>query len=106
MAYRYAQSARGLNEFPRYTPTRLKAVSLARRLQDPLRELSGLCAGLGEDVLSLQVHPLQDMLHKGDRRKYIERAFINVVNEVCVCVCVRARACGVDMNLAADGALL
>lgn len=46
VAYKYAHSSRGLAEFPRYTPTRLMAVSLARRLQDPLRELSGLCAGI------------------------------------------------------------
>lgn len=53
------------------------------------------CAGLGEDLLTLTVHPLQDMLHKADRRKFIERAFINVVNEV-----------GVDINLAADRQLI
>ena len=95
VAYRYAHSSRGLAEFPRYTPTRLMAVSLARRLQDPLRELAGLCAGLGEDVLSLQLHPLQDTMHKADKMKYMHRAFINVVNEV-----------GVDVNLAADRMLI
>ena len=45
--------------------------------------------------MTLAVHPLQDMLHKADRRKFIERAFINVVNEV-----------GVDINLAADRQLI
>jgi hypothetical protein len=70
-------------------------VSLARRLQDPLRELSGLCAGMGQDVLSLRLHPLQEVLQKPDLLKFMHRAFINVVNEV-----------GVDINLAADKQLL
>ena len=95
VAHLYANSTRANAEFPRYTPTRLKAVSLARRLQDPLREFSGLCAGLGEDVLSLHLHPLQDTLDKGERLKAMHRAFINVVNEV-----------GVNINLAADKPLI
>jgi transcription elongation factor SPT6 len=95
VAYLYANSTRANAEFPRYTPTRLKAVSLARRLQDPLREFSGLCAGVGEEVLSLHLHPLQDTLQKGERLKAMHRAFINVVNEV-----------GVNINLAADKPLI
>uniref|UniRef100_A0A7S0HS73 SH2 domain-containing protein n=1 Tax=Hanusia phi TaxID=3032 RepID=A0A7S0HS73_9CRYP len=91
VAYKYSHSARSMQEFPRYPPTRLMAVSLARKLQDPLRELSGLCIGLSEDILSLHLHQLQGMLDKSERLKYTQRAFINVVNDV-----------GVDINLAAD----
>ena len=91
VAHKYAHSPRGMTEFPRYTATRLMAVSLARRLQDPLRELSGLCAGMGQDILSLRLHPLQEELQRPDLLKVMHRAFINVVNEV-----------GVDINLAAD----
>ena len=91
VAYKYSHSPRCMQEFPRYPPTRLMAVSLARKLQDPLRELSGLCIGLSEDILSLNLHQLQGMLDKHERVKFTQRAFINVVNDV-----------GVDINLAAD----
>ena len=91
VAYKYALSSRGPVEFPRYSPLRLQAVSLARRLQDPLREMAGLCSGDSQDLLSLSLHPLQDMLDSSERLRYLHRAFINVVNDV-----------GVDINLAAD----
>uniref|UniRef100_A0A7S1DWA3 YqgF/RNase H-like domain-containing protein n=2 Tax=Hemiselmis andersenii TaxID=464988 RepID=A0A7S1DWA3_HEMAN len=90
-AYKYAHSQRALSEFPRYPPTRLMAVSIARRLQDPLRELAGLCVDRSEDALSLRLHHLQDKLDRSERTKYIHRAFIDVVRDV-----------GVDINLAAD----
>ncbi|KAJ1492575.1 SH2 domain-containing protein [Baffinella frigidus] len=91
VAYKYALSPRAPTEFPRYPPLRLQAVSLARRLQDPLREMAGMCAGRSDDVLSLHLHPLQDMLDRTERLKFLHRAFVNVVNEN-----------GVDINLAAD----
>ena len=50
---------------------------------------------MGQDVLSLRLHPLQEILQKPDLLKFMHRAFINVVNEV-----------GVDINLAADKQLL
>ena len=91
VAYKFAHSARASEEFPRYPAPRLQAVSLARRLQDPLREYSGMCAGRGDDILAIPLHHLQGMLDKAERLKHLHRAFINTVRDV-----------GVDINLAAD----
>ncbi len=50
--------------------------------QDPLREMAGMCVGQSEDVLSLQLHPLQHALDRGERLRFLHRAFVTVVNEV------------------------
>ena len=51
-------------------------------VQDPLREMAGMCAGNSEDALSLQLHPLQHLLDRGERLRFLHRAFVTVVNEV------------------------
>lgn len=46
------------NEFRDYPPVLRHAVSVARRLQDPLIEFASLC-NPDEDILCLKYHPLQ-----------------------------------------------
>ena len=41
-----------------------------------------MCVGQSEDVLSLQLHPLQHALDRGERLRFLHRAFVTVVNEV------------------------
>ncbi len=59
-----------------------------RRLQDPLREISGLCTGKSEDVLTLPLHRLQDCVDKGERVKHLHRLLLYVCMYVCMLDCV------------------
>lgn len=45
-------------EFRDYPPVLRQAVSLARRIQDPLIEFAQVCSS-DEDILCLKFHPLQ-----------------------------------------------
>ncbi len=45
-------------EFRDYPPLLRHAVSIGRRIQDPLIEFAGLCDGEGE-IECLKLHPLQ-----------------------------------------------
>uniref|UniRef100_A0A1B0BJV8 Transcription elongation factor SPT6 n=1 Tax=Glossina palpalis gambiensis TaxID=67801 RepID=A0A1B0BJV8_9MUSC len=88
----YANSQKGSSDFKEY-PTLLKqAVSLARKIQDPLVEFSQLC-GADEEVLCLRYHPLQDQISKDELLEYLYIEFINQTNEV-----------GVDINMAIQNA--
>ncbi|XP_076670314.1 transcription elongation factor SPT6 isoform X2 [Andrena cerasifolii] len=84
----YANSNRGTSEFRDYPDLLKQAISLARRLQDPLLEFSQLCT-IDEEFLCLKYHPLQDQLPKEDLIENLYLEFINRVNEV-----------GVDLNRA------
>ncbi|XP_013115502.1 transcription elongation factor SPT6 [Stomoxys calcitrans] len=84
----YANSNKGASDFKEY-PTLLKqAVSLARKIQDPLLEYSQLC-GPDEEILCLRYHSLQDQLPKEELLEHLYIEFINQTNEV-----------GVDINMA------
>lgn len=84
----YANSQKGASDFKEY-PTLLKqAVSLARKMQDPLLEYSQLC-GADEEILCLRYHSLQDQLSKEELLEHLYIEFINQTNEV-----------GVDINMA------
>uniref|UniRef100_UPI00358E2347 transcription elongation factor SPT6 isoform X2 n=1 Tax=Myxine glutinosa TaxID=7769 RepID=UPI00358E2347 len=72
-------------EFREYPPVLRQAVSLARRLQDPLGEFAQVCQG--EDVLCLKLHPLQEHIVKEDLLWALNSEFVSRVNEV-----------GVDLN--------
>jgi hypothetical protein len=50
--------------------------------QDPLRELAGLAEGRGLDLLSIPLEPLQDCLDRGRRLSFLQRALVDVVNQV------------------------
>nr|XP_033334830.1 transcription elongation factor SPT6-like [Megalopta genalis] len=84
----YSNSNRGVAEFRDYPDLLRQAISLARRLQDPLLEFSQLCT-IDEEILCLKYHPLQDQLPKEDLIENLYLEFINCVNEV-----------GVDLNRA------
>ena len=47
-------------EFPNFPPLLLYAISLGRRLQNPLQEFAGLASNIMEDLTALRLHPLQD----------------------------------------------
>eukprot|EP00124_Ichthyophonus_hoferi_P005459 Ihof_evm1s797 gene=Ihof_evmTU1s797 len=76
----FASSARALEEFPESVGPLLQAISTARCLQDPLAELSGMCS-YEDEITALNLHPLQDLLSKDERRNILLRQFIDVVND-------------------------
>lgn len=88
LAVIFANSKKGIAEFRDYPILLRQAISLARRMQDPLIEFSQLCT-VDEEILCLRYHPLQDELHKEDLIENIYLEFVNRVNEV-----------GVDVNKA------
>lgn len=84
----YMNSNRAVSEFRDYPPLLRQAISLARRLQDPLIEFSQLCTP-NEEILCIKFHQLQDHVPKDDLLDAIQIEFVNRVNEV-----------GVDINRA------
>ncbi|XP_071876068.1 transcription elongation factor SPT6 isoform X1 [Bombus fervidus] len=84
----YANSNRSISEFRDYPELLRQAISLARKIQDPLLEFSQLCT-IDEEILCLKYHPLQDQLPKDDLIENLYLEFINRINEV-----------GVDLNRA------
>ncbi|XP_041765514.1 transcription elongation factor SPT6 [Anopheles merus] len=89
----YANSVKGTTDFKEYPPLLRQAISLARRIQDPLVEFSQLCNS-DEEILCLRYHTLQEQLTKEELLENIQLEFINRTNEV-----------GVDVNLAVQNPL-
>lgn len=89
----FANSKKGEADFREYPPLLRQAISIARRLRDPLVEFSQLCSA-DEEILCLRYHTLQDHLAKEDLADAIYTEFINRTNEV-----------GVDINLAVQNPL-
>jgi len=83
----FQNSARAQVEFPDYPTVLRRAVSIGRYLQDPLTEMCALMANESEEVLYLQLHPLQGVVQKEKMLETLRRCFINIVNDV-----------GVDIN--------
>ncbi|XP_071094189.1 transcription elongation factor SPT6-like [Haliotis cracherodii] len=86
LAMVYEASNKSQAEFREYPPVLRHAVSVARRLQDPLVEFAQLC-NADEDILCLKYHPQQDSVSKEDLLNSLYLEFVNRVNEV-----------GVDVN--------
>ncbi|XP_053313046.1 transcription elongation factor SPT6 [Spea bombifrons] len=84
----YMNSKKSESDFRDYPPVLRQAVSIARRIQDPLVEFSQVCSS-DEDILCLKLHPLQDHVVKEELLNSLYCEFINRVNEV-----------GVDVNRA------
>lgn len=82
----YANSLKGESDFRDYPMLLRQAVSLARRLQDPLVEFSQLCTP-DDEILCLRFHPLQEQLSKEELLDVVTLEFVNRTNEV-----------GVDIN--------
>ena len=86
----YAKGKKGISEFREHSPELRQAISICRRLQDPLVEFSQLCTSYDE-ILSLRYHTLQDQLPEDELLENIFTEFINRVNQV-----------GVNVNKAAQ----
>ncbi|XP_057294879.1 transcription elongation factor SPT6-like [Hydractinia symbiolongicarpus] len=86
----YQDSPRAQTEFPEYADVLRHAISLGRRIQEPLLEFSNLCDS-EDELLCLRFHPMQEVLPQEILKKRLEIEFINQVNEV-----------GVDVNRALD----
>ena len=84
----YANSKKGLSDFPDFPPLLRQAISIGRILQDPLLEFSQLC-NPDEEILNIRYHALQDLLPPPDLLNVLYNEFINRTNEV-----------GVDLNMA------
>ncbi|GIX89466.1 transcription elongation factor SPT6 [Caerostris darwini] len=84
----YMNCNKGESDFREYPPLLRQAISLGRRLQDPLLEFSQLCTP-DEDILCLKYHPLQVEVNKDDLMNALYLEFVNRTNEV-----------GVDLNRA------
>lgn len=82
----YSNSTRAQQDFSDYPPVLRQAVSLARRMQDPLIEFSQL-TGPEKEILCLRYNPLQDLLSEEELLEGLNIEFINRVCEV-----------GVDIN--------
>lgn len=81
LAMVYATSKRAEQDFAQYPPLLKQAVSLARRMQDPLVEFSQLCSH-DEEILCLKYHPLQDYVPKEEFEWVLAMELINRTNEV------------------------
>ncbi|XP_071546473.1 transcription elongation factor SPT6 [Panulirus ornatus] len=84
----YSMSKKGEADFLDYPPLLRQAVSIGRRVQDPLVEFSQLC-NLDEELLNLKLHNLQDQLNPTEVLDSLYTEFVNRTNEV-----------GVDLNRA------
>lgn len=89
----YANSKKAETDFRDYPLLLRQAISIARRLRDPLVEFSQLCSA-DEEILCLRYHTLQDQLSKEELADIVYTEFINQTNEV-----------GVDINLAVQNPL-
>ncbi|XP_005089175.1 transcription elongation factor SPT6 isoform X2 [Aplysia californica] len=86
LAMIFENTKRAETEFREYPAPLRHAISIARRLQDPLLEFAQLCNG-EEDILCMRYHTLQDSLPKEELLESLYLEFVNRVNEV-----------GVDIN--------
>uniref|UniRef100_A0A5S6QJ45 Suppressor of Ty 6 homolog n=1 Tax=Trichuris muris TaxID=70415 RepID=A0A5S6QJ45_TRIMR len=82
----YAKSEVANTDFRDYPVTLRQAISIARRLNDPLLEFAQLC-NQDEEILFLKFNTLQEYVPKEELLRLITLEFINRTNEV-----------GVDIN--------
>ena len=82
----YANTPKAQSDFRDFPDILIQAISVGRRLQDPLVEFSQLC-GPEKDILCLRFHPMQDLVGDENLLEAINLEFINRVTEV-----------GVDIN--------
>lgn len=73
--------------FPEYPELLCEAVSLGRRLQDPLMEFTALANAENDELLALQMDSLQSALDPDDLSSCLEIELVTRVNDV-----------GVDVN--------
>ncbi|XP_017064106.1 transcription elongation factor SPT6 [Drosophila eugracilis] len=83
----YANSKKGESDFKEYPALLKQAVSLARKMQDPLVEYSQLCDA-DDEILCLRYHSLQERVPREQLLEQLSLQFINRTSEV-----------GLDINL-------
>ncbi|KAH8266384.1 hypothetical protein KR038_000011 [Drosophila bunnanda] len=88
----YANSKKGESDFKEYPALLKQAVSLARKMQDPLVEYSQLCDA-DDEILCLRYHPLQERVPREQLLEQLSLEFINRTSEV-----------GLDINLMVQNA--
>ncbi|KAL9642881.1 hypothetical protein ABK040_010577 [Willaertia magna] len=76
----YENSTRAKTEFPNENVVTRRAISVGRRLRDPLTEIAGLFNN--EELLCVKFHPLQDMIPKDQLVRGLEKSLVRVVNRV------------------------
>ncbi|EFC43011.1 predicted protein [Naegleria gruberi] len=76
----YENSSRATNEYPQENNVVRRAISVGRRLRDPLTEICGLFNN--EELLCYKFHELQDMVPKEQLVKSLEKSLVRVVNRV------------------------
>lgn len=76
----YENSTRAANEYPQENNVVKRAISVGRRLRDPLTEIAGLFNN--EELLCYKFHDLQDMIPKEQLVKSLEKSLVRVVNRV------------------------
>ncbi|KAJ1970064.1 Transcription elongation factor spt6 [Dispira parvispora] len=81
----YRNLPEAVEEFPNITSGHRYCVALGRHLQGPVYSY----ASLGNKISALRLHPQQALVSEEMAQRYVERAFVNVVNRM-----------GVDINLA------
>ncbi|KAB5572623.1 SH2 domain-containing protein, partial [Coniochaeta sp. 2T2.1] len=79
----YKDNPRAIAEHPTLPPLTRYCVALAKYMQNPLKEY----AALGKDVISLSIHPYQNLLPQDKLYKVLETAMVDMVN-----------LCGVNIN--------
>ncbi|GAB6026482.1 hypothetical protein CHUAL_012908 [Chamberlinius hualienensis] len=84
----FMNTSKAQNDFRDYPLLLRQAVSLGRRMQDPLYEFAQLC-NADDEICCLKFHPLQDQAAKEALVNALYLEFINRTNEV-----------GVDLNRA------
>lgn len=88
LAHIYAMSKKGEADFLDYPPLLRQAISIGRRIQDPLIEFSQLC-NADDELLNIKFHSLQDQINNAELLDSLYTEFVNRTNEV-----------GVDLNRA------
>ncbi|XP_046863856.1 transcription elongation factor SPT6-like [Xenia sp. Carnegie-2017] len=77
----FEKSSRAETEFREYPMILRRAISVGRRIQDPLAEFAGLCVD-EDELLCLRLHPKQNLISKDVLLKHLRIVFVTVVNEV------------------------
>ncbi|KAF9130718.1 Transcription elongation factor spt6 [Mortierella sp. 14UC] len=79
----YQSSKRGVEDHPKAYEITRYCISLARTIQNPINEY----AATGADLVGIRLHPLQEFVGADRLRELLDRALVNVVNDI-----------GVDIN--------
>jgi transcription elongation factor SPT6 len=79
----YQSSKRGIDDHPKAYEITRYCISLARTIQNPINEY----AGTGADLVGIRLHPLQEFVGVDRLRELLDRALVNIVNDI-----------GVDIN--------